>query len=214
MVQMHTIEMKTLLIKYGIYALLVFMLVGGGYKSCTTYKKQKAEIERLKNNQQALTTKLDTFKTESGKNAARAIEMEMKKSEFEELCSEQKKTIDDLKIKVKYLNGISTTASVTKVNFETVLKDSIIYVYKDSVRYYDKIKTFEWSDNWNKVNGFIYKDNIQCMYQGVDTVDIVITRIPHKFLFFKWGTKRIETVVRHSNPSSEIKFNQTIKISQ
>lgn len=176
------------------------------------YKAQKAEIERLSNNQASLLDDIDTFQTKLGKNAARIIELELTNGEFEKLCDEQAQTIKDLNLRVKYLQGITTTASSTDVRFKTVLKDSIIYHYKDSIVYTEKLKSFQWNDPWNRVDGVLKGDSVECSYQGVDTLNIVLTRVPKKFLFFKWGTKYIETTISHANPSTKIVYSKAIKI--
>ena len=193
--------------------ILIALAIGGITYFGKSYKQQKHEIERLTTNQTALAKDVETYKTKDGKNAAKIIELELSRGEFEKLCAEQVKTIEELNLKVKYLQGISTTASSTNVEFKTILKDSIIYHYRDSIVYKETLKTFKWNDNWNVVDGVINKDTVECKYHGVDTLNIVLTRVPKKFLFFKWGTKYIEVDIVHSNPSTTIEYSKMTKIS-
>ena len=192
--------------------ILIALTIGCFTYFVQSYKKQKSEIERLSNNQVSLSNELETYKTKDGKNAAKVIELELTKGEFEKICKDQSETIKKLNLKVKYLEGMSTTASSTDVQFKTILRDSVIYHYKDSVVYAEKLKAFKWNDNWNFVEGTINKDTVDCKYHGIDTLDIILTRVPKKFLFFRWGTKYIEANIRHSNPSTTIEYNRTVKI--
>lgn len=176
------------------------------------YRSMKEEANRLSNNQTALMTDIEFFKTESGNNAAKVIQLEMAKGEFEKLCSEQMEVINDLNLKVKRLEGVSTTVTKTEVSGTALLHDTVVYTMNDTVLVESKVKTFEWSDQWNRITGTINKDTVDCRYEGTDTLTIVCTKVPKKFLFFKWGCKRIEANIVNKNKSSNIVYNKTIKL--
>lgn len=196
---------KYIVLTYAIISLALFT------KNCSNQKK---EIERLEQNQIALSDTLKTYKTKDGKNAASIAELTLSNKEFKELCGEQKKIIDELGIKVSRLQNISTTGTDTNVKVETILKDTTIYVVRDSIMILKPAKNFSWSDTWNRIEGYIESDTIHCNYNGVDTLTVAAVRVPKKFLFFRWGTKRIDVHIVNTNPKTAITYNKTVKITK
>lgn len=174
--------------------------------------KYKNDADRYKNNQIALMTDLENYKTENGKNAARVMELEMTSKEFKELCSEQSGLIKDMGLSIKRLELASTTVTETHVSGETTLYDTVVYVMNDTVEVPEKVKYFQWSDPWNKISGVINDDKVNCDYSGIDTLTIAVTKVPKKFLFFKWGCKYLEVNLMNQNPSNKVTYNRTVKI--
>jgi hypothetical protein len=175
--------------------------------------KLSEENERFSTNQIALTEEVQTYKTESGKNAARVTELTLSCDEFEKVCADQAKTIKDLNLKLKRVESASTTGTSTTVKITTALKDTVIV--KDTINnmvVLDTLKRFIWNDQWNKIEGTIYNDSVDCSYEGIDTLTIVATRVPKKFLFFRWGCKYVQIDAVNSNPSTNIIYNKTVKI--
>lgn len=193
------------------YALLMTLALVFGIGM---YRNLLAEKNRYKNNQQALTTELVTYKTENGKNAAKIQQLELTKKEFEKICAEQAEIVEDMGIKLKRLQSVSSTGSKTIVEIETILRDTIVQTIVDSISVYEKARHFAWNDNWNKIEGTIVGDKVKCDYEGFDTLTVAAVRVPKKFLFFKWGCKYVEVHIAHQNPASEITYNRTVQIKK
>lgn len=174
----------------------------------------KEEKERLERNEVALTTEVTHYKTESGKNAAKVLQLEMTVDEFKQTSKEQVKIIEDLNLKIKRLESISTSVTNTNVGGKTQLKDTVYVTLKDSIYVQEKAKTFVWSDAWNRIEGKIVGKDVDCSYSGIDTLTIVANRVPKKFLFFRFGTKYIEINIVNSNPSTNIIYNRTVKFKK
>lgn len=171
--------------------------------------KLSDENERYYVNQISLTEDIETYKTESGKNAVKITELTLSRNEFERVCKDQLKTIEDLNLKVKRLEYMTTTSTRTDIGAIVALKDSVIL--RDTI-YVDTVKCFNWKDNWNEINGMIVGDSVKCEYHGTDTLNIVATKVPKKFLFFRWGCKYIQVDAVNSNPSTKITYNKAIKV--
>ena len=187
------------------------LMTFGAYLLFVKNGKLSDNNDRLFNNQTALTEKVRYYQTESGKNAARVTELTLKKDEFEKMCQEQVETIKDLKLKLKRVESVSTTATNTSITVVTQLRDTVII--RDTLTVAN-VKHFNWSDSWNYIHGIIDGNNVECTYEGNDTINIVATRVPKKFLFFRWGTKYIQIDAVNSNPSSRILYNRTIKVTK
>lgn len=167
----------------------------------------RTEKKRLANNQEALLTDVEYYKTESGKNAASVLKLELSKSELERHCQDLTKTVDDLNIKISRIQSASTTVTKTEVEIQTVVRDSI--VYRDLPI---SIKVINWRDPWIKLNGVLDRDTFSAKIESVDTLQQVVHRIPKKFLFIKWGTKAIRQEVVSSNPHSKIVYTEYIEL--
>lgn len=167
----------------------------------------RTEKKRLANNQEALLTDVECYKTESGKNAASVLKLELSKSELERHCQDLTKTVDDLNIKISRIQSASTTVTKTEVEIQTVVRDSI--VYRDLPV---SIKVINWRDPWIKLNGVLDGDTFSAKVESVDTLHQVVHRIPKKFLFIKWGTKAIRQEVVSSNPHSRIVYTEYIEL--
>lgn len=167
----------------------------------------RTEKKRLANNQEALLTDVEYYKTESGKNAASVLKLELSKSELEKHCQDLTKTVDDLNIKISRIQSASTTVTKTEVEIQTVVRDSI--VYRDLPI---SIKVINWRDPWIKLNGVLDGDTFSAKIESVDTLHQVVHRIPKKFLFIKWGTKAIRQEVVSSNPHSKIVYTEYVEL--
>lgn len=167
----------------------------------------RTEKKRLANNQEALLTDVEYYKTESGKNAASVLKLELSKSELERHCQDLTKTVEDLNIKISRIQSASTTVTKTEVEIQTVVRDSI--VYRDLPI---SIKVINWRDPWIKLNGVLDGDTFSAKIESVDTLQQVVHRIPKKFLFIKWGTKAIRQEVVSSNPHSKIVYTEYIEL--
>ena len=194
----------------GIYIVLTTVLL---LIFMNSYKRVKIENGMLTNNQTALMTDIEYYKTESGRNASKIMELELTKSEFEKLLPELQKQMKELKIKHKYLESLSSTGTKTDVDGSSTLRDTVYITVKDSSVIKQEAKYFKWSDSWNKIQGTIYpNDKVDVSYHGVDTLTMAAVRVAKKFLFFRWGTKYIEVDAVNANPSTKIVYNQKIKI--
>lgn len=167
----------------------------------------REEKKRLADNQEALLSDVDYYKTESGKNAASVLKLELSKSELENHCQDLTKTIDDLNIKIGRIQSVSTTVTKTEVEIQTVVRDSI--VYRDLPV---NLKVVKWRDPWVTLNGVLDGETFSAKIESVDTLSQVVHRIPKKFLFIKWDTKAIRQEVVSSNPHSKIVYTEYIEL--
>ncbi len=173
--------------------------------------KVKSENKRLANNQEALLTNVETYKTEAGKNAASVLLLKLSKSELEKYNKELTKTISDLKIKITRIQSAATTATSTEYSITTPVRDSI--VYRDRL-IPDTLKKIVYNDAWLNLDGTIDKDMFSGNIQSRDTLIQIVHRIPKKFLFFKWGIKAIRQEVTTKNPHSNIIFSQYLELKK
>ena len=169
----------------------------------------KKERDRLENNQTALLSDVEYYKTESGKNAASVQKLELTKSELEKHCIDLTQTVKDLGIKVKRLQSASTTVTKTEVEIQTVVHDSIVYRDRPVI-----LKTINWKDPWIKLDGILDGDDFSAKIQSIDTLNHIAHRVPKKFLFFRFGTKAVRLEVVNKNPHSQIVYTEYIELKK
>lgn len=194
--------MKKILI-YSIVA-LVLAVVGLSY----TLRKETREKQRYKANQTALLADVEYYKTENGKNAASVQKLTLTYDELKKNYADVVKTAEELNLKVKRLQSVSNTATETKVEIKTVVKDSIVYIEGEPI----KTLAFDWRDAWTDVEGIIHKDSVDLNIQSTDTLVQFVHRVPHKFWFFKWGTKAIRQEIVSKNPHTNITYTEYIEL--
>lgn len=169
----------------------------------------RQEKNRLANNQEALLSDVDYYKTEAGNSAASVQMLELSKSELEKHCTDLTKTVQDLNIKVKRIQAAAQTATKTEVEIKTVVRDSIVYRDRPV-----SLKVINWRDPWVSLNGVLDGENFSAKIESVDTLTHVIHRVPKKFLFFRYGVKAIKLDVVSKNPHSKIVFTEYIELKK
>lgn len=169
----------------------------------------RQEKNRLANNQEALLSDVDYYKTEAGNSAASVQMLELSKSELEKHCTDLTKTVQDLNIKVKRIQAAAQTATETEVEIKTVVRDSIVYRDRPV-----SLKVINWRDPWVSLNGVLDGENFSAKIESVDTLTHVIHRVPKKFLFFRYGVKAIKLDVVSKNPHSKIVFTEYIELKK
>lgn len=173
-----------------------------------TLRKTTQEKDRYKANQTALMADVEHYKTQSGLNAASVQKLTLTNAELKKNYDDIVKTAEDLKIKVKRLQSVSNTSTETKVEIKTVVKDSIVYIKGEPT----KTLAFNWRDAWTDVVGIIHNDSVALGIQSSDTLVQFVHRVPHKFLFFKWGCKAIRQDIVSKNPHTNIVFTEYIEL--
>lgn len=168
----------------------------------------RQERDRYKANQAALLSDVEHYKTESGKNAASVQKLTLTNKELKKNYDDIVQTAKDLRLDVKRLQSVSNTSTENKVEVKVPIHDTIII--KDGV--VDKLSTFDWKDPWTDVRGIIQNDSVDLNIQTYDTIVQFVHRIPHKFLFFKWGCKAIRQEIVSKNPHTNIVYTNYIEL--
>lgn len=194
-------------------AVLLVLVMAMGY----SMKRQQESIERYRSNQRHLLEmaydSLDHYRTRSQDYAVSLAALQLTKDEMERHCKRLSAEIMDLGIQLKRVQDATTTATETRVEIITEVRDSIIYVrdttgawQRDSLRY------IKWMDPWVTFNGEIRGGMMAAHIESRDTLLQVMHRVPKRFLFIKYGTKEIRQEIKCSNPHTIITYAESIHI--
>ena len=189
--------------KYLLIAIVALLAIAGG--AIHRCQQLKTDNERLHGNQSALMADVELYKTEAGENAAKVQRLQLTASEFESQCADLKAEVEKLGIKSKQLQQVIASHSQTMVEVRTEVKDSIVYV--PLLARLDTLKCFEFNDGWVRASGCIdTSGHFEGMFESNDSLLIVAHRVPKRFLFFRWGCKRVELDIVNANPHASIKY--------
>ncbi len=197
--------------KYLLIAIVALLAVAGG--AIHRCQQLKTDNERLHGNQSALMADVELYKTKAGESAAKVQRLQLTASEFESQCADLKAEVERLGIKTKQLQQVIASSSQTKVEVRTQVKDSIVYV--PLLAKLDTLKCFEFNDGWVRANGCIDSSgHFEGEFESNDSLLIVAHRVPKRFLFFRWGCKRVELDIVNSNPHAQIKYARYIDFTK
>lgn len=185
--------------KIMIYAFTIMVVIGIISKLVDTVKKQKAEIERLDRNIDAMNETEVQYISKLGDAAVKRKALELSAREL-------KKQNADLYNEVKALDvRLKDALSVSKVVTKTVIKE---VVRTDTI---NGAAIAEYRDPWNTIRSEQRGDSTELSYQGNDTIVGVISIRKKRFLFFRWGVKSVDYDVSNKNPRSKMKIDIAVK---
>ena len=195
--------MKKALLIYALAVTALLFLVGANRQ------RLRSENQRLNQNIAILTSDVELFRTRSGESAAEVRSLRLKQSELEQTNETLTDQIDQLKIRLRHVNSLATAATQTVVEFSTSIPDSVLH--RPIV---DTIRLPLYADTWNSVQATLIGDRIEGRFSSVDTLHQVVYRVPHRFLFIRYGTKELRQVITSSNPSTRLVYSSHITIER
>ena len=186
-----------------------------------TLRHYRGETQRLRQNQEALASDLVRYRTRAGKEAAAAEVLRLRCAEFERLRAEDAEEIRRLGIRIRRVESTTSLSTASQTDLRVPLRDSPV-VRRDSSGplcptgrpQLDTLRTFRWNDPWTSVEGIIRHDSVLCRIRSIDTLRQVVHRIPHRFLFIRWGTKALRQEIVSSNPHTRIVYAEYIRIER
>ena len=187
-----------------LYAVLTTALLAYGY---TRYRH---ETRRLTQNQNALASGIEHYRTRLGQEAASVQALRLRCAEFERLRAGDADTIRRLGIRLRRLEAVAKTVTATSVDLRAPVRDTVVLLRRDTLRIRDTLKLFRWRDAWVTVEGRIRTDSVACRVESTDTLRQVVHRVPRRFLFIRWGTKALRQEIVSSNPHTRIIYSDYV----
>lgn len=166
------------------------------------YKKleiAKKENTRLVGNQKVLNSRIEHYKSESGKNAAKTPKMVYTKKEIKDFNPELVKTIEDLKLKPKDVESITQIGTQTNIDIKAPL---------------DSAKCFNYSTPYIKLAGCIKNDSVIAKYQSFDTLTIIPNLEKKRVWLFFRKTVGVNLDIVTANPDSNISYAKFIEVKK
>ena len=73
--------------------------------------------------------------------------------------------------------------------------------------------TFHWADPWITLRATIRDDSVDLTLRSADTLDIIVHRVPRRFLFFRFGCKAVRMNVSARNPHTRLVYARYYQIT-
>lgn len=160
---------------------------------------QKETIERQERNILGLTSEAVSYVTKLGDAAEQKQALELSHKELKSVNADLHKEISALKLRIKDVQSAVRTESTTEV-VETVRVDTI-----------NKIVTAEYRDAWNTIKSEQIGDSAKLSYTGRDTIVGVVSIQKKRFLFFRWGLKKVNYDISNKNPKTKINIDVAVR---
>lgn len=171
--------------------------------------KLREENGILNRNVSVLTTQNVAYRTESGKSAMKAEELNLTLRQYRNTLQGKDSTIKDLKQSIKDLKSNTSIQTSTETHFSTHVRDSI--VIRDSL-VIDTMKCVNMRSKWLDISGCI-DSNGTFAGTTVTRDSLEILNIEHRKRFLWFRLKKVkyrEFIVTSKNPHTEITgFNVT-----
>nr|DAG76793.1 MAG TPA: hypothetical protein [Caudoviricetes sp.] len=160
---------------------------------------QKETIERQERNISGLASEVVSYVTKLGDAAEQKQALELSHKELKSVNADLHKEISALKLRIKDVQSAVRTGSTTEV-IETVRVDTI-----------NKIVTAEYRDAWNTIKSEQIGDSAKLSYIGRDTIVGVVSIQKKRFLFFRWGLKKVNYDISNKNPKTKISIDVAVR---
>ncbi len=199
--------MKTKLYIYILAALSLGGLIIYANVLSHSLNRAKQTITALEKNERVLLYGLDTLKAKNGTLYAKTEALSLSESKLKKYNSELTAELKNLRIRVKDLESTSQTIIDTDIDITTPLRDTIIIPKVIS-------KAFDYKDPYVNIWGVVGQDSIKISYQSTDTLRIFHYYERKKFLFFRWGIKSENWIIKNNNPNNRIAAFNVIQIEK
>lgn len=196
-----------------IFLVLIPLALVVAFKECHDLR---GEAERTKENQDILlhNGRVEIGRTQSGRPRASVSAITLKTSDLkrnpDSLLAVNRK---ELKIKKSRIMAAATTSTTTQVDVKAAIQPvphdtcsrSLSGLYRPP-----DVSQVSWSDPWITLRGDIEGDSMQVHIESRDTLQMIVHRVPKKFLFFRYGTKGVRMEVVSQNPHSQLSYPRII----
>lgn len=200
---------------------LLLMSAGLALFAFIAYRNMKADRDRLKENQNILLHKgaVDIKQTNTGLSQASIPALTLRSSEFRQSGDTLLQVAKAAGIKSSRITEAATAAATTSVEFKTRVFQTIVH---DTVR--DTVPRslttllpsrqlqLSWNDPWVSLSGTITDSIFHGSITSVDTLDIIVHRVPKRFLFFRFGCKQVRMDVVSRNPHTQLTYARFLQL--
>lgn len=176
----------------------------------TAIKRVQDERNTYKNNTYTLLSESERYRTKDSLNAISVGQLNLTLKEFKKYRQQDAGLIHTLKADNKRLKNITTVQTETVYPLSGVVKDSIIYVDRNTP---DTLQCVEVINKWFTINGCTNRQKeFTGQFMSRDSLLYVEHVKPRRFLFFRWGVKERRQEIVSRNPYTVIESAEFITI--
>ncbi|EFM01800.1 DUF6549 family protein [Hoylesella marshii] len=180
------------------------------------YVEMKNDRDRLRQNQSILlhNGRVEITRTSDGRSHASAPAINLRADEFRQSADPLVKVARQAGIKPSRISTAATAATATSVYIETQLTTVPSDTSTVAPTYSQTPRHLSYTDPWTSLTGTIADSSFRGSISTTDTLDIIIHRIPRRFLFFRFGCREVRIDISSRNPHTRLtyaKFYQLVR---
>ena len=174
------------------------------------YLDTAADRDRIKQNQSILLHNgvVEISETGTGNSHASTPALTLRPSEFKESGDTLAKVARQVGIKPSRISEAATAATTTAADITAPVwhTTATATVSTDSLHRPDSLVCFSWHDSWMSLSGCVSDSLFRGSVSSTDTLDIIVHRIPKRFLFFRFGCKQVRMDIISRNPHTRLTY--------
>ena len=172
------------------------------------YLDTAADRDRIKQNQSLLLHNgtVEISETGNGNSHASTPALTLRPSEFKESVDTLAKVARQVGIKPSRISEAATAATTTAADITAPVWHTTATVSTDSLHRPDSLVCFSWHDSWMSLSGCVSDSLFRGSVSSTDTLDIIVHRIPKRFLFFRFGCKQVRMDIISRNPHTRLTY--------
>lgn len=176
------------------------------------YLDAKADQGRLKQNQSLLLHNgtVEIAETDNGNSHASTPALNLRTDEFKQSGDTLAKVAKDVGIKSSRIFEAATTTTTTLADIEAPVThtplDSVQNLFPSAHPPADSLVCFSWHDAWMSLSGCVSDSLFRGIISSADTLDIIVHRVPKRFLFFRFGCREVRMDIVSRNPHTRLTY--------
>lgn len=193
-----------------ITAVLMVVFAGLALVAFRAYSDMKADRDRLKENQSFLlhNGEVEIKQTNTGCSQASVPALTLRPLEFRRSGDTLLRTAKAAGIKASRISEAATAATTTHVDFDARVFRMVVHdTLRDTVLCpASPLPALSWNDPWVSLSGTIADSIFHGSLTSNDTLDIIVHRVPKRFLFFRFGCKQVRMDIISRNPHTRLTY--------
>lgn len=196
--------------------ILMLVFAGLAVLAFRAYCDMKADRDRLRENQNLLLHNgvVEITQTNAGRSHASTPAITLRPEEFRKSGDTLAKVSRQVDIKPSRISGAATAATSTRADIEAPLtsvqadESTSEPVDSQATRppVHPSTRCFSWHDPWLSLSGCVSDSVFRGTVSATDTLDIIVHRVPKRFLFFRFGCREVRMDIISRNPHTRLTY--------
>ena len=147
--------------------------------------------------------------TKDGRNAMAIEALTLRVGELSRQGDSLLLVARSLGIRNRRLQEMARTVYRTQTVVRAMVHDSVVKIAPGRT---DTLPCLSYRDPWLSFAGCLRADSFIGEIHARDTLDIVVHRIPRRFLFFRWGCKAVKMQAVCRNPHTQLTYMRYVRL--
>lgn len=180
------------------------------------YVDTKADRDRLQHNQSLLlhNGRVEISETGTGRSHASTPALTLRPEEFRQSGGALAEAARQTGVKPSRISEAAIVATSSHADIEAParrLPPAAAHLPGDSLCRPDSLVCFSWHDPWLSLSGCVSDSLFRGTVTATDTLDVIVHRVPRRFLFFRFGCREVRMDIVSRNPHTRLTYARYCK---